>query len=61
MKWTRHALLTVQGAGIGKRLIDEILERLPGVELILRDSTLSTGFYERLGFAPVENAWVRKA
>ena len=51
----------VQGAGIGKRLIDEILERLPGVELILRDSTLSTGFYERLGFAPVENAWVRKA
>lgn len=51
----------VQGAGIGKRLIDEILTRLPGVELILRDSTLSAGFYERLGFQAVQNAWVLQA
>ncbi|WP_420457070.1 GNAT family N-acetyltransferase [Rubrivirga sp.] len=51
----------VQGAGVGKRLIDEILGRLPGVELMLRDSNLSTGFYERLGFEAVDNAWVRRA
>ena len=51
----------VQGAGVGKRLIDEILERCRGTELVLRDSNLSTGFYERLGFEPVDNAWVRKA
>lgn len=51
----------VQGAGVGKRLIDEILDRLPGTELVLRDSNLSTGFYERIGFEPVDNAWVRQA
>lgn len=51
----------VQGGGVGKRMIDEILARLPGVELVLRDSNLSTGFYERLGFQEVENAWVRTA
>lgn len=48
----------VQGAGVGKRLIDEILERLAGTDLVLRDSNLSSGFYERLGFEPVDNAWV---
>ena len=46
---------------MGKRLIDEILRRCRGTELVLRDSNLSTGFYERLGFETVENAWVRKA
>lgn len=50
----------VQGAGVGKRLIDEILARIGGAELILRDSNLSTGFYDRLGFEPVDNAWVRR-
>lgn len=51
----------VQGAGVGKRLVDEILSRLEGTELILRDSNLSTEFFERLGFSAVENAWVRQA
>ena len=51
----------LQGGGVGKRLIDEVLERCAGTELVLRDSNISTGFYERLGFEPVENAWVRKA
>ncbi len=51
----------VQGAGVGKRLIDEVLARCEGTELVLRDSNLSTGFYERLGFEPVDNAWVRRA
>lgn len=49
----------LQGAGVGKRLINEIGERLPGAEIVLRDSNLSTGFYERLGFKAVGNAWVR--
>ncbi|WP_412067288.1 GNAT family N-acetyltransferase [Rubrivirga sp. IMCC43871] len=49
----------LQGAGVGKRLIDEIGTRLPGAEIVLRDSNLSTGFYERLGFTAVGNAWIR--
>lgn len=51
----------VQGAGIGKRLIGEVLARCEGTELVLRDSNLSSGFYEHLGFEPVENGWVREA
>ena len=51
----------VQGGGVGKRLVDEILERCKGTELILRDSNLSSGFYDRLGFQSVDNAWVRPA
>lgn len=50
----------VQGLGIGKRLIEEMQSRLKGVELILRDSDISSGFYQRLGFARVENAWVKR-
>lgn len=51
----------VQGAGVGKRLVDEVLARVEGAELVLRDSSLSTGFYNRLGFEAVGNAWVRRA
>ena len=51
----------VQGLGIGKMLIDAVLERSPGTELVLRDSNLSAGFYEHLGFRPIENGWVRRA
>ena len=51
----------VQGAGVGRRLIDEVLERCAGTELVLRDSDLSTGFYARLGFEHVPNAWSRTA
>jgi hypothetical protein len=36
-----------------------VLERCAGTELVLRDSSLSAGFYEKLGFARVENAWVK--
>ncbi|MEM1044120.1 MAG: GNAT family N-acetyltransferase [Bacteroidota bacterium] len=50
----------VQGAGIGKKLIDEVLARCAGTELILRDSNLSGGFYERLGFVRVENGWMKQ-
>lgn len=51
----------VQGGGVGRQIIDEVLRRCAGTELVLRDSNLSTGFYARLGFEPVENAWVRHA
>ena len=51
----------VQGIGLGKMLIDAVMERCKGTELILRDSNLSSGFYEHLGFEPVRNGWVRRA
>src|SRR5690606_39349817 len=51
----------VQRLGVGKRLISEVLERCKGTELVLRDSDISSGYYEHLGFKRVENAWVRKA
>ena len=50
----------VQGFGIGKKLIDEVLTRCKGTELVLRDSDMSTGFYQRLGFRRVENGWMKK-
>lgn len=50
----------VQGYGIGKKLIDDVLARCKGTELVLRDSDMSTGFYQRLGFRRVENGWMKK-
>lgn len=50
----------LQGFGIGRRLMDEVVRRCKGTELILRDSDLSGGFYQRLGFARAENAWVKR-
>lgn len=47
----------VQRSGVGKALLNRILESCRGTELILRDSTLSASFYEHLGFARVDNAW----
>ena len=51
----------LQGSGLGKRLINAVTERVAGTELVLRDSNLSSGFYEHLGFTPVENGWMRRA
>ena len=51
----------VQRLGVGKALINAVLERCQGTELVLRDSDISSGYYEYLGFKRVENAWVRKA
>ncbi len=51
----------VQGSGIGRLLIDEVMERCKGTELVLRDSNLSSGFYEHLGFTTVDNGWARKS
>ena len=51
----------VQGVGIGRALIDGVLERCKGTELVLRDSEISTPFYERTGFKRVRNAWTKAA
>jgi GNAT superfamily N-acetyltransferase len=51
----------VQGLGVGKRLIDEVMKVCRGTELMLRDSDLSAGFYEHIGFSRVTNAWVRQS
>ena len=48
----------VQRLGVGKALLQEIFERCKGTELVLRDSDISAGYYEHLGFKRVENAWV---
>ncbi len=47
----------VQGLGIGRALIDAVLKKCKGTELLLRDSDISTRFYEKLGFERVGNAW----
>lgn len=51
----------VQRLGVGKTLINEVLKRCQGTELVLRDSDISSGYYAYLGFHRVENAWVREA
>lgn len=50
-----------QRLGVGKTLINEVLERVKGTELVLRDSDISAGYYAHLGFHRAENAWVRRA
>lgn len=49
----------VQGLGVGKALINAVVERCEGTELLLRDSDISTGYYAHLGFKRVSNAWFR--
>ena len=39
-----------QGKGVGKLIIQEILERLPGCNLILYATPGMEGFYKKLGF-----------
>jgi GNAT superfamily N-acetyltransferase len=51
----------VQGLGVGRKLIDEVLKRCKGTELVLRDSDISSSFYEHLGFTPVDNAWIKRS
>jgi ribosomal protein S18 acetylase RimI-like enzyme len=47
-----------QRLGIGKMLIREVLSRCAGTDLVLRDSDISSTFYERIGFQKVQNGWV---
>lgn len=50
----------VQGLGVGKALVNAIFEHCKGTELVLRDSDISSSFYEHLGFRHVGNAWMKK-
>ncbi|MFT5144211.1 MAG: N-acetylglutamate synthase-like GNAT family acetyltransferase [Rhodothermales bacterium] len=49
----------VQGSGVGRLLLDRIFERCKGTELVLRHSSISSRYYQKLGFERVENGWVR--
>lgn len=52
----------VQRLGIGKALVEEVLARCEGTEVVLRASSdLSSSFYEHMGFKRVDNAWVVEA
>src|SRR5262245_28342322 len=49
---------SVQGAGIGKGLLDEARRQLgPRVSLILASVPDAVGFYERAGMAPLPNCF----
>ena len=50
----------VQGVGVGKKLLDEVFKGCEGTSLLLRHSSISSEYYRKLGFEPVDNAWVRK-
>lgn len=49
----------VQRLGVGKALINGVIEACSGTDLVLRDSDISAGFYAHLGFKQAANAWVR--
>lgn len=52
----------VQRLGIGKALVEEVLARCEGTEVVLRASSdLSSSFYEHMGFKRADNAWVVEA
>ncbi len=51
----------VQGLGIGRKMLDEVLKRCRGTEVLVRDVHLSASLYKRFGFVRAESAWVRKA
>ena len=51
----------LQRLGVGRRLINEVLDECEGTELVLRDSDISSSFYEHLGFQRVGNAWMWRA
>lgn len=51
----------VQRLGVGKALVNEVLSRCEGTELVLRDSDISSTYYAYLGFERVDNAWVHPA
>lgn len=51
----------VQRLGVGKALINAVLDRCEGTELVLRSSDISASYYEHLGFSRVGNAWVHPA
>lgn len=51
----------VQGRGVGKALVQRVLDACKGTELLLRDSDISSTYYAHLSFERVENAWMRRS
>ena len=49
----------VQRLGVGRALLDAMVERCRGTSLVLRHSNISSSYYSKLGFSRVENAWVK--
>lgn len=50
----------VQGLGIGKRLVHEVLDRCKGTEIIARGADINPRFYTHFGFEREENAWLAR-
>lgn len=48
----------VQRLGVGRQLVQEVLKRCKGTDLLLRGSEISAQYYARIGFRQVDNAWV---
>lgn len=51
----------VQGLGIGRKLMAAALAECKGTDVVLRDSSASAGYYPRIGFRRVNNAWTFRA
>lgn len=51
----------VQRVGIGRQLIEEVVKRCHGTDIVLRDSSGSAHYYPKIGFKKAGNAWVRPA
>ncbi|MEZ4700329.1 MAG: GNAT family N-acetyltransferase [Rhodothermales bacterium] len=49
----------VQRIGVGKAMVQAVVEACKGTELMLRDAEISAGFYQHLGFTRVTNGWAR--
>ena len=50
---------TVQRGGIGKALLDEIEQQVPGVKLVLLAAPDARGYYPKVGFDQHPSAWTR--
>lgn len=56
-------LSTTRGIGIGKKLMEdalEILEQKNIFKVVIHAQEDVTGFYQKLGFGPVEERWVEE-
>ena len=55
--WDVVVAVEHQGRGLGRRIVEALLQEPPlqGVERVYLMTTNSSGFYEQLGFASVEN------
>lgn len=50
----------VQGAGIGRKLLDEVTNECKGTTIFLYDQNRTATFYSKMGFERQEGLWVMK-